>query len=105
MGRVDTSLKTLQPVALLAVLGYKPVAVRHLGPFEAGRWRLAVCRTHIGPDHATHLHHRVRDGLDFGVIVAVLCLVHHVKAVTRHVELPAMINTAQTALFVAAQKK
>ena len=105
MSGVDAALQGLQPVALLAVLGDQTVTVRDLGPLEARRRRLPVGRAHVSPDHAPHLNDGIGDSLYLGMVIAVLRFIHHVRAATGNIELPAVVNAAKSVLFVSAEEK
>ena len=58
---------------------------------------------HVGPDDAAQFHGRVGGGGHLGREIAVGRLVHHVGALAVDVELPAVIDAAQAAFFVAPQ--
>src|SRR6516165_4130805 len=78
-----------------------PVAFRHLRPFES-RWRWhPLARSHIGPNHPAHFNRRI--GRQVDLVAELLGLIHLIDAVAVHVELPAVIDAAQTRLFVAPE--
>ena len=103
VGRVDAAFQRLQPVALLDVLGYVAVGVRHGGPLELRRRRRMLLRPHVSPDDAAQLHGGVGGGGHLGREVAVGGFVHHVGALAVDVEFPAVIHAAQAAFLVASQ--
>ena len=71
---------------------------------EVRQRRRRLARSHVGPDHAATLSRRV--GLDAHLVLEVALggLRRHVDAGAVHVELPAVIDAAQSFFFVAAEE-
>ena len=78
---------------------------RHLGPGEFGRRRDLVGRSQIGPDDAAQFDGRIGDDVDVLLELVLRRLVELVEAMAFDVELPAVIDAAQTAFLVAAKKQ
>src|SRR5438309_1521217 len=70
--------------------------------FQVGQRRRCRAWTHVGPDQSAALLARVGDGRDLRAEVTLSRLVGHVDAVARDVELPAVVDAAQTRLLVAS---
>jgi len=100
-GGVDAALKGLHPVTLLPDLRHMPVRRRHPRPFEVGRRRHQLLRSHVGPDDVARFDGRIGSHAD--LLGEALRLVHLVDARTLCVELPAVVDAAQAALLVAGQ--
>jgi hypothetical protein len=102
MGGVDRALETLNPIAVLPLLGNVATARRHQAQFELRERGHVLARAHVDPDHVGPFSHRIGEQLD-GVLVGGLGRRgREVYAVAVDVEFPAMIGAAQAAPFVAA---
>ena len=100
---VDAALQTLQPVALLNDFRHVAIGFRRLRPGEFRHRRHVLDRTEIRPDDAAEFARRIRCEPDLVLEVILRRFVHHVGAGAGDVELPTVINAAQTALFVATK--
>ncbi len=101
MGDVDIALKSLQIVTALIVMKSADLMRRQFGEQEIGKRRRLGLRSHVGPDDAAGLARRISDVADHLAEVRIAlgrCLEH----LAGHVKLPAVIDAAQAALFVAA---
>ncbi len=103
MDVVDAALEGLQPVALLPDLGHRALLGCNLRPLEERRVGLLVGRAHVGEHQARDLVGRV--GLNAHLVSEIRLgwLGRHVNALPVDVELPAVIDAAEAALFVAAE--
>ena len=80
------------------------MAGRHGGPLHL--WQLRRCaRPHIYPDGVAQLTHGVGVQADLVFEVTLGGLAGHVDTRTRGVELPAVVDAAQAAFFVAAEEQ
>ena len=102
---VDAAFQPLQPVALLDHLGDVAMRFRRLRPGEFRQRRHVLHRAEIGPDDAAQLGGRIRGEAHLVLEVVLFRLVHHVDAGAGHVELPAVIDAAQAAFFVAPEEQ
>ena len=105
MGGINASFKGLEPVALLNDLGHVAMRLGHLRPGEIGQRRLQLRWSHVDPDNATDFHRWVGRGTDFILEMQFFGFVHHVDTAALNVELPAVVDTAQATLFIAAKKQ
>src|SRR6185312_10112380 len=105
MGAVDAPLQRLQPIVLLQPLGSVALAAWNHDEFPFRQRRLLLRRTHIGPQDAAALDQGIGFQLDLLAKAAFLRLGWNIQAFAFHVELPAMIGTANAALLIAAEPK
>src|SRR5216683_4105839 len=98
---VDAAFERLEPVAFLPYFRDVAMALRYLSPLERGGRRHQFARSQIGPDHPAHLGSRISRQVD--LVAELLGLVHLIDAIAVDIELPAVINAAQTRLFVASE--
>src|SRR6266508_4047494 len=82
-----------------------PVRRRRLRPGELGQRRLELRRPHVGPDEAAQLDRGVGLLADLVLEGELFWLVHHVHTATADVELPAVVDTPQPTLLVAAEEQ
>ena len=105
MRRVEPALEPLEIVRRLKCLRYGAVGRGRARPFVVRLGRRQVRRAEIGPDHTAALD----GGIGFeprpGAERRVGGLGRNLEACARHVELPAVIDAAQPALLVAAEKE
>ena len=99
---VDGAFESLKPIALLPHLRQVTVILRHLRPFEFGQRRNLLRRAHVGPDHSSHFRCGIRLQPNRVLEIRFRRFVRHVEADAFRVVLPAMIDTAESTLFVAA---
>ena len=97
---VDVALQRLHPVAV-ALVHLDAVVGEHRG-LELRHRRRRRPRSQVRPDESAALHTGIGHGPDLLLEVALRRLDGHVDAAAAHVELPAMIDTAQALGFVAA---
>src|SRR5262249_385773 len=104
VGLVVIALHRLKVVALELPLGDVNVFNGHRGPFETGERRLLFGRAHVAPDELAGLHAGV--GLDPDLVFERQAFggVWEVDAFPGDVELPAVIDAAEAALFIAAKE-
>ncbi len=100
---VDAAFQTLEPVALLDHFRHVAIGFRRLRPGEFRHRRHVLDRTEICPDDAAEFARRIRGEAHLVLEVILRRFVHHVGAGAGDVELPAVIDAAQTALFVATE--
>ena len=111
MCRIQVALDDLGPVALKQLLGDEAVRRRDQREFELRQFRQLAARqlcrggAEIGPDHLAELTHRIGPGAHRLVQVAVRRDVRQFHRFAVAVELPAMIDTAQAAILIAAKKQ
>jgi hypothetical protein len=105
MGTVHRTLETLDPVAFLKHFLDGAIWGRDQGPMEVGERWLLLTRPHVRPQDIALLVHRVSGGLHSMADHALGRLARRVEDVSRYIELPAMVETPQAALFIAPQVK
>ena len=103
MRGIDTAFQGLQPVALLHHFRDMAMALGHLRPLKAGRWRHFCLGSHVGPDDPTQFDGGIGCGADFMGEAALGRFIHLVDTGAGHIELPAVIHTAQARLLVAPE--
>src|SRR5262245_51187836 len=103
VARIDAALHRLQPIAFLEALGDEALLGLHRREFPFRQWRLMLGRSHIGPQHAAALDQRIGAELDLARKAALLRLGGNLDALAAHIELPAMVRTADAAFLVAAE--
>ena len=104
MAGVDPALDALGPVVLLQALADVAMLWRHQAPLQLGRhFRHVLPLAEIGPDHPAPFDDGVGLGLDLLAQRRVGRLGRHVHDVAVDVELPAMVDAAQTAFLVAPE--
>src|SRR5262245_34165470 len=101
---VDFALERLQVVAIAQHEADADFALRHVENFELRQGRRLALRSHVDPDHAGALQHLIGLGLHL-LLEARRRQTGHVEAVAGNIEFPTVIDAAQAALFVAAQKQ
>jgi hypothetical protein len=102
MGGIDFALKRLQPVAFLNPHRDVHLLLRDQIPFQVRQRRgIGRVRAHIGPKHPVSLLAGI--GLDPGAFLeaAARRLSRHVGHRAGHIEFPAMVDAAQSAIFVS----
>jgi hypothetical protein len=104
VGRIDPALERLQPVAFLPGARHHALLGPEARPFEAGR-RRRLAAPEIGPHDAAVLDRRIGDGAHLALELAARRLGRHVDAAAGHVELPAMVDAAQTAFLVSPEEE
>src|SRR2546428_11524164 len=80
-------------------------ACRVLEPFEARVWRHFVPRPHVEPDKAAAFNRGVRGNVYLLPVRLSFDAVRQVNALAVHVELPAVVDAAQTVFFVSAKEE
>src|SRR5438128_10641122 len=80
-----------------------PMRRRRLRPGEFGQRRLELRRSHVGPEEAAQLDRGVGLLADLVLEGELFRLVHHVHTAAADVELPAVVDTPQPTLLVAAE--
>jgi hypothetical protein len=100
--RIDAALDRLQKIRTDPDLRDPDSIARERGPRIGGERRLVVGCAHVGPHDAAGLDRRI--GLHAHAVLeaAVVRLRRHVDAGALDVELPAVVDARQPALFVAA---
>src|SRR4051812_25351056 len=100
MAIVDITLDRLGKVALLRVLAKNAVAERHLNQLKSGQVLWLPCgRPHVDPDDVALLDHRVADRANLLDEVGFRRLVRDVDTRAGYVELPAVIDAAQSKIL------
>src|SRR5207245_8525539 len=95
----------LQPVARSLDSADVTVCVGEHVRLEIGqRWRIGA-RAHIRPYDATTLSARVRSRAHPGPKIRFGGLIWHINALALKVELPAVVDAAQTRLFAATEEE
>src|SRR5262245_14277864 len=105
MGGINASFQGLEPVALLNDLGHVAMRLGHLRPGEIGQRRLQRRWSHVGPDNAADFYRRIGHGTNLILEMQFFGLVHHIDTAALSVELPAVVDTAQATLFIAAKEQ
>src|SRR5256712_13794940 len=105
MGGIDTSFQGLEPVALLHNFSDMAMCLGDLRPGEIGWRRLQRRWSHGGPDKAADFHGRGGRSTNLLLEMQFCGLVHHVDTAALHIEPPALGDTAQAPLLIAAQKQ
>jgi len=100
---INTALQRLQPIAFLRALRHEAMCRRYGSPFEIRRRRLVVRRSHIDPDHIAAFDTLISGEFDLLAEAAFDRFRRHFHALAGYVVFPAMIRTAQSVLFVAAE--
>ena len=108
--RIEAAFDALQPVALLDVARGEALFGGNLRPFEIREFRLELGRPHIGPHDLAALDAGIGARLELRLdardrFVAHLRHAGDIDAGALNVELEAVIDAAQTALFVAAEEQ
>ena len=103
VARIDAALHRLQPVRFLQPLGDEALLGGHRGKLPLRQRRLLIGRPHIGPQHRTEFHQRIRRQLDLLAEAGFDRFGRHLGALAGDVVLPAMIRAAQAAFLVAAE--
>src|SRR5690242_17019246 len=98
---IDATFKALQPVALLPDLGEGAMLRWCLCPAEEGWLRPQVRGAHIRPDDAPGFVGWIGSDAHTVAKVALGRLRWHVHALAVHIELPAVINTADAVFLIA----
>ena len=101
--RVDAALHSLHPVAVLPFFGDVAVRGWHQRHLQRRQLRGALGRPHVGPDHSALLARRIGFDADLVLGVEVGIGGGHVDAASLHVELPAVVDAANTARLVAPE--
>ena len=102
---VEPAFEGLQPIAFLDDLGDVAMGLGHLRPGEFRRRRHALGRPEIGPHDAAQLDRRIGGDVDLVLELLLRGLVQLIDAAAVDVELPAVIDAAQPAFLVAAEKQ
>ena len=106
MRGVDVALECLQIIAVALDKRDANLGVGHVEDLERRQRRhLFGALPHIDPHHAGALDRRVGLGADLVLEVLQRLHVRHVKAAAGHLEFPTVIDTADAAFFVAAEKQ
>ena len=103
MRRIEVAFERLGVIAFQELLGHDLVLGRHLGEAELGARRRLGLSAPVGPDHAVRLEAAIRLGAHLGADVAIAGHVRRLEAAAVGVELPAVIDAAQAAVFVARE--
>ena len=82
-----------------------PVVGRRAHQFVIGRRRLQLARSHVDPDHPAAFERGIGRDRYFRFEQRVRRFRRHVDAVAVLVEFPAVVDAAQSALFVAAEEQ
>src|SRR5882724_12732073 len=96
--------RSLQIITLEIRLDRAYLFFRQGEPFVTGNERLFLGRAHVSENHARNFFARVRHVAKFLFEVAVRRLSRSVQHIAVYVILPAVIHTAQAALFVATEE-
>ena len=103
--RIEIAFQRLRVVALEELLGDELAAHRQLAPAEI-RWSGRLCkRPHVSPHDPVALRAPIRRGPQLFPVIAVGWPVRHLEAASARVELPAMVDAAQSAFFVAPEEQ
>ena len=97
---VDIGFEALQVIAFLMVVIAQHVSCRQLGEQEIREGRRHRFTPHIGPDDTAGLVRRIGSDLDRLAEIGVE-LGRRIDDPPLHVELPAVVDAAQTTIFVA----
>ena len=102
---VQVVLQPLQPVIFLLDHANLDVALGQVVELEIGEWWRCFAAAHIDPDRAPLVPRRIGPG--FHLVFEILMGWHggHVQAIAVHIVLPAVIDTTDAALFVAAKEE
>ena len=103
--RVERSFNRLRPVALLQFFRNVAVGGRNQPGFERGQGGRRTARPHIRPDHLGEFTRRVSLDTHLALIRGIGWHVRHLDAVTVEIEFPAVVDAANCAIFVAAEKQ
>ena len=103
--RVERSFNRLRPVALLQFFRNVAVCGRNQPGFERGQGGRRTARPHIRPDHLGEFTRRVSLDAHLALIRGIGWHVRHLDAVTVEIEFPAVVDAANCAIFVAAEKQ
>src|SRR5207245_10481394 len=82
-----------------------PMRRRRLRPGEFGQRRLELRRSHVGPDETAQLDRGIGLLADLVLEGELFRLVHHVHTAAADIELPAVVDTPQPTLLVAAEEQ
>ena len=104
VGRVDLPFYRLHVVALLNPARHHPVRLGHECPLQMRQCRLLIPRSHIHPNTAPCFGDRIRFDLDPLFESGVSRFGGHLHTIAVYIELPAVIDTPQSAIFIAAKK-
>src|SRR4029453_10270700 len=99
---VDAALDGLRIIRVLKRLRNGAVLLGGPAPLHSRRLWLFFPRSHVGPDHPSLVHRRIGLRANFILEIVFRRFVGHVHADSRHVEFPAMVNTAKTIFFIAS---
>ena len=102
--RIDAAFERLQEIAVFERLRDVAVFGRRAHEFVIGRRRLQFARPQVRPDHPAAFPGRVGVDRDLRLEERVRRLRRHVDAGAVAIELPAVIDAAQSAFFVAAEE-
>ena len=105
MGGIDLPFHDLRPVARQVDLHDRDLGLRRRSP---GRWlelRHQLLRPHIDPDESAGFFSRIGLVLDLLGEAAFGRLRDHLQHLAVHVELPAVVEAAQTAFLVAPEEQ
>ena len=104
MRGIDLALERLQVVAVALDEADLDLVLGHVEDLEGGQRRRLGARAHVDPHHAGALDRLVGPCLHL-LLEAGRRQARHVQAVAGNVELPAVIDAAQTAFLVAPQEQ
>ena len=104
MRGVDLALERLQVVAIALDEADLDLVLGHVQDLEGRQRRRLSARSHVDPHHAGALDHLVGPRLHL-LLEAGRRQARHVDAIAGDVELPAVIDAAQAAFFVAAEEQ
>jgi hypothetical protein len=104
MRGVDLALQRLQIVAIALDEAHFDLVLGDIEDFERRQRRRLRARSHVDPDDAGALHHLVGLRLHF-LLEARRWQARHIEAIAGDVELPAVVDAANSAILVASQKQ
>ena len=105
MGRIALAFEALEVIAFQQSFGHVRKLQRHLGPFVVGKERHQFARTEVSINDAVGFVRGIRRVAELLAKIAIGGFRGSFNDIALNVVFPAVVNTAQTALFVAAEKK
>ncbi len=104
--RVQRAFHRLRPVALLQALGDEAVRGRDDAKFELRQLgRLVLWRPQIGPHQVAKFARGVGLDADFAVVIGAFGHIGQFHTLAGHVVFPAVVDAANSAIFIAAKKQ
>src|SRR6476660_1364372 len=105
MARVDSAFNSLREVTGFVPHGNEALIFREQVPFKLWDARRLLARPHVGPDDSAALFTWIGLLPDLVLEVRFRRFVGHIDAAPGNVELPAVVDAAQTCFLIAAEKQ